>query len=469
MRSIVACTFAVATSLMLLHCSSSDDASPHADDGGAWLDATGSDVSVDASADGDTGSSDAATDDEFEVPDTSVECDADPCVTALTGTWSQGSAGALCALLADRTVQCWGSSFNGKLGYEAPPGEFGLPMSPSPHRLADLSDVTKVSLGDDNGCVRQSDGSVFCWGLAAVLRGGMTSTGGDAGEEQEPPLLPTRLDAIPPATDVNVGGTNICVSLEDGSLSCWGRSDHFELGYRTKELWGPATTIPIGDRKVQTVVPGGPWMFSVTTTKELLSWGGGTCTDVGDCKFMLGRDTSEDPDPVPTIVPGWSNVRGVAGSTSAACAIVGRQVQCWGENDSGQLGLGFPSRAVRFPTTSIVTATADADPDGAGTFAGHDVPIQVVSDFLRGCAVMGSGRVYCWGNDGPQGEWGRPKRITGLHGPVVALASVGMAKCALLRSGVVECWGRNFLGLLGRGIEDYSFSDDQPQAVTFER
>ena len=101
------------------------------------------------------------------------------------------------------------------------------------------------------------------------------------------------------------------------------------------------------------------------------------------------------------------------------------------------------------------------DKEGAGVPASGDVPIHVSASEFTTCAVMASGRVYCWGLLG-RNSWsfddpntlGVPMRVSGLSGPAVAVTSSLATTCALLRSGVVECWGSNLMGLLGRGTEE---------------
>jgi len=85
---------------------------------------------------------------------------------------------------------------------------------------------------------------------------------------------------------------------------------------------------------------------------------------------------------------------------------------------------------------------------------------------------MSSGRVYGWGpgpnnTTRPRYEWGRPARLDAPSGPVVAIATTSDTFCALLRTGAVECWGNNFLGTLGRGIDDTVFTDPKPAQVVF--
>jgi Regulator of chromosome condensation (RCC1) repeat len=96
------------------------------------------------------------------------------------------------------------------------------------------------------------------------------------------------------------------------------------------------------------------------------------------------------------------------------------------------------------------------------------------------CALLTSGRVYCWGSNN-YGQLGsgttkvisssRPVAVTGVGGKGVltGVASVvsdafgyGSQYCAVLRSGGVDCWGLNIDGQLGNGTTKQS---DTPVAV----
>jgi alpha-tubulin suppressor-like RCC1 family protein len=186
--------------------------------------------------------------------------------------------------------------------------------------------------------------------------------------------------------------------------------------------------------------------------------------------FLLGRDVSEDVDGIPTVVPRLARVRGLATSSVHACAVVGRDVQCWGSNELGQLGRGSfnPAPSVFqlppsfLPDISNLRFVADAEKTDGGVLE-KDVPIQVAVADEHSCAVMGSGRVYCWGKKGSVGVLGSgstedingtPTRIDGLSEPAVGIASAASSVCVLLRSGAVECWGANSQGQLGTGTTD---------------
>ena len=88
---------------------------------------------------------------------------------------------------------------------------------------------------------------------------------------------------------------------------------------------------------------------------------------------------------------------------------------------------------------------------------------QMISDFESNCALLTSGKVYCWGY-GLSGELGDGKSVasgtpvavvrtsgTGALGGVASLASDGQGVCAVLASGGVDCWGYGGEGELGNG------------------
>lgn len=63
-----------------------------------------------------------------------------------------------CALLADKTVACWGSNSQGQLGSSE------LKVSSKPLVVNGLTNVTGLSLGAYHSCALKADNSIFCWG-----------------------------------------------------------------------------------------------------------------------------------------------------------------------------------------------------------------------------------------------------------------------------------------------------------------
>jgi alpha-tubulin suppressor-like RCC1 family protein len=70
-----------------------------------------------------------------------------------------------------------------------------------------------------------------------------------------------------------------------------------------------------------------------------------------------------------------------------------------------------------------------------------------------------SGAVYCWGyNAGGQAGDGTKEhayeavKVVGLPAPASQVKTTPDATCALLTSGKVYCWGTNLYGQLGNGL-----------------
>jgi len=131
----------------------------------------------------------------------------------------------------------------------------------------------------------------------------------------------------------------------------------------------------------------------------------------------------------------------LAAGGDTSCAVVDGTVQCWGSNDSGQLG------------TSSTGAQWSAKPV---TVPGLPPASSVAVGGHHACAILaGTGEVACWGanlagqlGDGTTTPQGATK-VSGISG-VTALALGGLHSCALTPAGVV-CWGANEAGQLGDG------------------
>jgi alpha-tubulin suppressor-like RCC1 family protein len=127
-----------------------------------------------------------------------------------------------------------------------------------------------------------------------------------------------------------------------------------------------------------------------------------------------------------------------------SCVITSSQgVQCWGRNDSGQVGDGTFTNELT-PVDVIGLAGPVIAIDGGGQ--GHT------------CAIISGGAVQCWGRnrngqlgDGSLTNSATPVNVVGLPGPATAITTGGDHTCALINTGAMLCWGRNDSGQLGNG------------------
>jgi alpha-tubulin suppressor-like RCC1 family protein len=146
-----------------------------------------------------------------------------------------------------------------------------------------------------------------------------------------------------------------------------------------------------------------------------------------------------------------------AGHTCGITTDSNKNVECWGLNSSGQLGI---NSAVDKTTPARVFK---GEQDGFGLYL--EDASQVSAGHDHTCAVTGDGELYCWGNNstsqlgnnGPTGYHTTPVRVLkGEQGGVgtylegVSQVSVGFDyTCAVTTQGEIYCWGLNSSGQLG--------------------
>ena len=351
-------------------------------------------------------------------------CDAGGCisVTAIT-------AGALftCALLSDRTVDCWGDNEYGQLGNGTTTDAL------APTRVASLRDAVRVTAGDYHACAIVSDGTVRCWGSneTGQLGNGMTSA---------PSSTPVSVAGLTGAVALALGDEHSCALRSDGTVWCWGVNNAGQLG-RSDAGTGanggeifPTAAACDGVRGVMALVAGANHTCAVQSGRTAECWG---WNDHG----QLGAGTFTD-SPAPVGVVGLTDVAALSSGQEYTCALLSDGgATCWGQNYWGNLGDGTTVDS-RMPV--LVSGLGAATSIAAGGY-GH------------ACAMQSNGGVACWGYNA-EGELGdgttirssRPVAVSGLH-DAVALAAGFQHTCALLSDRSVACWGLNLRGELGNG------------------
>jgi len=154
----------------------------------------------------------------------------------------------------------------------------------------------------------------------------------------------------------------------------------------------------------------------------------------------------------------------VAVSLHHSCALTDTgHVECWGNNETGQLGNG----------------ASGEDKESAIPVAvrGIDSAVEVSIGKYYGCARLGDGELRCWGSNYGQlgnGETGdessrpTPVAVEGIT-TAVSLSAGSDQACAVLESGSVRCWGENDSGELGNGnLPSGASSPNQPSPVPVE-
>jgi alpha-tubulin suppressor-like RCC1 family protein len=151
----------------------------------------------------------------------------------------------------------------------------------------------------------------------------------------------------------------------------------------------------------------------------------------------------------------------LASGAGHTCALQdNNQLECWGSNAAGQLGLGLPASG-----TSLCIGDNEA-PATSGVLQLTGVT-SIYAANSSTCAGLQTGGMHCWGLN-TKGELGyddinnkgnddltKPLNLSNVaFGTGVTATSVAIGNahtCALLSNGQVRCWGRDNLGQLGNG------------------
>ena len=145
----------------------------------------------------------------------------------------EAGAGHFCALFDDQTVDCWGKNDDGQTGQDPT----SLKVS-SPTMVSGLSNVTDIALGNYHSCAITTGREILCWGS-----GGVGQLGSNQPNSTHRPVRiefpPAPLGGVlPPPTLKSIfgGANNTCVVDETDMAKCWGSPNN--------GLWGSNVVDP---------------------------------------------------------------------------------------------------------------------------------------------------------------------------------------------------------------------------------
>lgn len=268
-----------------------------------------------------------------------------------------------CALLDGGTVKCWGLNDYGQLGL----GDANYRGDGANEMGANLPTVSlgtgrtakQVVGGTYHTCALLDNDTVKCWGgnSEGQLGLGDTSNRGDGASEMGDNLPAVSLGTGRTARQIIGGssGSATCAILDDASLKCWGRNASGELGlgdtnYRgdgSSEMGDNLPTVDLGSgRTAKRVAVTDGHACAVLDNGTVKCWGANTYGGLGlGDTSTRGDGSSEMGDNLPAVSIGTGRV-GLelsAGQFSTCVVLDNNTVKCWGQNASGELGLGDTS------------------------------------------------------------------------------------------------------------------------------
>ncbi|MCV9964205.1 putative Ig domain-containing protein [Pararhizobium sp. BT-229] len=314
-----------------------------------------------------------------------------------------GGYGHACALTVDGGVLCWGDNRYGQVG----DGNAGANALSAKEVVGLHEGVKSLSLGYYSSCALMTDGTVKCWGH----NGGPTYQ-----------LLVTGSTADVVKTPETVTQSGIVLHSRGYSNSCFGLSNQVRCtdNNGAKNLVSGLTT------GIAEITSGYNHQCVRMNSGEVRCWGSN-----GNGQLGNGGTTYSN---TPVVATGVSNAIQVSAMREFTCALTqAGAVMCW--------GVGY---------TATPTVVAGLASGVAAITTGH------VAQNL--CVIMQDGGVKCKGT-GTAGQLGNGENknsttfvdVVGLEAPAISLSTSLSSSCAVVSSGKTYCWGNGANGRLGTG------------------
>ncbi|MEC0232629.1 RCC1 domain-containing protein [Paenibacillus alba] len=315
-------------------------------------------------------------------------------------------------------------------------------------QVSGLSNVIAVATGANHSIAVKQDGTVWAWGDNSSGQLGDGTTSNSS--------IPVQVSILSNIVAIKAGTNHSIAIKQDGTIWSWGNNANGQLGNGTTTN----SLIPVqisGLSNVVSISAGSYHNYTLIVKQDGTVWAWG---DNQSGQLGIGTFTKSL---VPVQVSGLSNV--IATATGKVFSIAVKQdgtVWAWGNNSSGQLGNG--------------TTTSNSSPIQVN---GLSNAVAVAAGLSHSLVVKQDGTVWAWGNNS-SGQLGNgtttknssPSQVNGLSNAVAVSAGLNHS-IAIKEDGTVWGWGSNSSGQLGAGpvtittAVNVSFFDTQaPTAPT---
>ncbi|MDH4228644.1 MAG: RCC1 repeat-containing protein [Nitrospirota bacterium] len=360
-----------------------------------------------------------------------------PPVKIGTDRWQSVAAGDFhtVAIRTDGTLWTWGDNVSGQLGLGA-----GANLAEAaPVQVGTASNWKSVAAGGAHTVAIQSDGTLWAWGNNVYGELGLGTS------SFTPTPVPTQVGVASTWKAVAAGGAHTVAIQSDGTLWAWGQNTFAQLGNGgVSDLLVPTQTVT--GSTWQQVTAGTSFTAAIKSDGTLWAWGEGGLGQLGDGSLVSSTPTTPLVQEA-TLSSNWKSV--AAGDRHTVATRADGTLWVWGDNASGQLGLGAGALASE-PTPVQVGAASNWSSAAAGL--NHTV------------ASRADGTLWGWGSN-PYGQTGN-----GVNPDRNAPAQVGVAttwatvsagdlhSVATQSDGTLWAWGDNAFGQVGNGVNFWESS-----------
>ncbi|RYE86076.1 MAG: hypothetical protein EOO75_16180 [Myxococcales bacterium] len=214
--------------------------------------------------------------------------------------------------------------------------------------------AVELAAGDNHTCARLLDGRVKCWGSNGEGQLGLGDTNhrGDEPDEMGDALPFVDFGSGSPLAQLARGGTHTCILRESGEVKCWGDNEYGQLGLNdAMDRGGKASDMGANLQAAKLTPTSTPVQliggFKHACVRRLdgkvQCWGANEFGQLG-LGDLVNRGNKPDQMGynLPTVpLPEGSPIVQLAAGDRFTCARrEDNRVQCWGQADYGQLGLG---------------------------------------------------------------------------------------------------------------------------------
>ncbi|MBM3720683.1 MAG: hypothetical protein FJW47_02135 [Actinobacteria bacterium] len=355
------------------------------------------------------------------------------------------TGGTFACAIAGGLLYCWGDNEYGQLGdgtnnSSAVPVRVRFPEKLNNARLSNLS------LGQSSACVL-ADTNLMCWGNN---RFGQLGNGTETNSSMPIAVDTSGVLKNLTVTDISVGINHVC-AIANSRAFCWGNNQTSNLGVLQAKLANSSTPVAVetdGVLKGKTLVGiavGANHSCGFSNT-EVFCWGSNYSYELGN------GDLSKNAYPIAVsgLPKDLKQIQELSLSTSGTCALIDKNIYCWGSNEGGRFAKDLNSNySVNIPTVI----------DMKGALLGRE--FQSISLSVNSSCALASGATFCWGNNSA-GLLGTGDLITSvtpkplqskevIAGAVYSLsASRFRSYACAIASGKVYCWGDNYYSQGGR-------------------
>ncbi len=323
------------------------------------------------------------------------------------------------ALMQDGSVWSWGYNQHGRLG----DGTFTKRYSPV--KVSGLNDVIEISAGGSHSLALQSDGTVWSWGnnKSGQIGDGTTVTRN----------TPVKVIGPQNIIAISAGRAHSMALRSDGTVWTWGNNYNGRLGDGTIEKRHQPVQVT-GLSNIIAVSAGGSHSLALQSDGTVWAWGSNSRGQLGNGSYWGSSYTPVQTSELTDVIAIS------AGSVHSLALLPNGTVWSWGENYSGQLGIGTLRGKQPLPVQ-----------------VNDLVDVVAISSAGKSSIVLKSdGTAWGWGynyygqiGDGTTDRYkSKPTMISGLN-DIKSISISGMHSLAVKQDGTVWAWGFNQTGQIG--------------------